>query len=303
MRNIRYHLNSRPWSRPQLLIIINQYITAMNTCIDNSVDLLAFINSEKKSVCNFNFNKIYSYFSKCFIKTLITVHDKMEETDNNYTYAIASSNILFHVFWVLLNYTNNLTVTIFLSERAILLFTEFILMASNPNINKELYYVPNLTDAMNFSYKKTIGPINLDGLNTKHNFKHNSIILFKLVIQAIYHEIHNNSIIMEKLEPYSLYINSSIVKNYKILNTDVIFQLLFETANTIIYSTNTMEGGLIKLKILLELLYECRFDTIPEILLKIKNYSVIIDNYQFNEAEINIKHPYKKTKLYLLLIN
>ena len=102
----------------------------MNACIDNTTDLLAFIDSEKKSACNFNFNKIYSYFSKCFIKTLTTVHDKMKETDNICTYTIASSNILFHVFWVLLNYTNNLTVTIFLSERAILLFTEFILISS-----------------------------------------------------------------------------------------------------------------------------------------------------------------------------
>ena len=227
----------------------------------------------------------------------------MVETDNNYTYTIASSNILFHVFWVLLNYTNNLTVTIFLSERAILLFTEFILMASNPTINKELYYIPNLTDAMNFSYKKTIGPINLDGLNTKNNFKHNSIILFKLIIQSIYHEIHKCSIIMDKLEPYSLYINSSIVKNYKILNNDMIFQLLFETANTIIYSTKTIEGSLIKLKILLELLHECRFDAIQEILSKIREYSLIINKYQFSETELNIKRPYKKTKLYLLLIN
>jgi len=83
----------------------------------------------------------------------------------------------------------------------------------------------------------------------------------------------------------------------------MIFQLLFETANTIIYSTKTIEGSLIKLKILLELLHECRFDAIQEILSKIREYSLIINKYQFSETELNIKRPYKKTKLYLLLIN
>jgi len=271
----------------------------MNACIDNTTDLLAFIDSEKKSACNFNFNKIYSYFSKCFIKTLTTVHDKMKETDNIQIYTIASSNILFHVFWVLLNYTNNLTVTIFLSERAILLFTEFILMASNPNINKDLYYIPNLTDAMNFAYKKTIGPINLNNMNTKNNFKHNSIILFKLIIQSVYQELPNEP---SKLEMYSQYINSSIVKNYKLLNNDTVFHLVFEKVNMIIYSSNTIEEFLLKIKILTELLHEQRFSETEVILEKITKYSLIIDNYQFGETEINIKQSHKKTKLYLLLI-
>ena len=68
---------------------------------------------------------------------------------------ITGSNIMFNVFWTILLYSNNMTLTIFLAERSVLLFTEFILMAYNPFINKDLFYTPNIIDAINFSYKKT----------------------------------------------------------------------------------------------------------------------------------------------------
>ena len=123
--------------------------------IETNKDLLLFINSEKKSFCNINFKTIYKCFINCFIKTLININNKLKSIDNLKLHVTTGSNILFHVFIILLNYSNNITLTIFLSERAILLYTEFILMAKNPNINKELYYIPNLTDAMNFAYKKT----------------------------------------------------------------------------------------------------------------------------------------------------
>ena len=51
---------------------------------------------------------------------------------------------MFNVFWILLLYTNNLTLSIFLSERSILLFTEFVVLSTDPKVNKDLSYIPNI---------------------------------------------------------------------------------------------------------------------------------------------------------------
>ena len=131
--------------------------------LENSNDLLLFINKEKLHFNNLNNYKIYSYFCKCFLKTIIEIDEKFKASNKNST--IIGSNVMFNVFWILLIYSNNLTLSIFLSERAILLFTEFVLLSSDPKVNKDLSYVPNIIDAMNFSYKKTIGPIIINNIS------------------------------------------------------------------------------------------------------------------------------------------
>ena len=79
---------------------------------------------------------------------------KIKKKFDNQKILSTGSNILFNVFICLLNYTNNLTLSIFLAERSVLLFTEFIILSRDPEINKDLYYIPTITDAVNFSYTK-----------------------------------------------------------------------------------------------------------------------------------------------------
>ena len=58
----------------------------------------------------------------------------------------------------MINYTNNVKLTIFLE--AILLYTEFIIMSQDKTLVEEIYFVPNINDAIAFSFKKTIGSDN-----------------------------------------------------------------------------------------------------------------------------------------------
>ena len=152
--------------------------------IENSENLLTFINKEKKQFNNFNYTKTLDLFFRVFLKNIVEMGTKFKKFDNNKTIIITGSNILFNVFIILLNYTNNLTLAIFLSERSVLLYTEFIILSRDPEINKDLYYIPTITDAINFSYKKTIGPLNVETLNFfKDNKIKNSCILLKEIVQ------------------------------------------------------------------------------------------------------------------------
>tara|TARA_B100001758_G_scaffold240634_2_gene246448 strand:- start:417 stop:1049 length:633 start_codon:yes stop_codon:yes gene_type:complete len=47
----------------------------------------------------------------------------------------------------------------FFSERAVLLYSEFIVMSRNPILNNDFNFTPSVNDALQFVYKKTIGPI------------------------------------------------------------------------------------------------------------------------------------------------
>jgi len=188
--------------------------------LENNNDLLKFIENEKKQYNDFNNEKIINLFYKCFYKTLIEIHDKFKHIENYNKTVYIGSNIMFNVFWILLNYTNNLTLTIFLSERAVLLFSEFIILSKDPKINKDLCYVPNLSDAINFAYKKTIGPIEISNLSIdKNNSIKNCCFLIKEIIQTLY--IKNNNISIYKNEIIS--ICDDIYKLHKLLEDDKIF--------------------------------------------------------------------------------
>ena len=64
--------------------------------------------------------------------------------------------LIFHVYWILFSYTYNLKLTMFLSERAILLFTEFIVMSRNPLLNRDMTFIPNINDAISFLIAKQL---------------------------------------------------------------------------------------------------------------------------------------------------
>mgnify|MGYP000660175228 FL=1 len=101
----------------------------MDISIEKNSDLLDFINSEKYTE-DIDINKAYLYFNTCCCKTLIELDKKLKNlNDRCMTEEIIMGAKMFsHVFFVLLSYTNNLKLTIFLAERAILLYTEFIIM-------------------------------------------------------------------------------------------------------------------------------------------------------------------------------
>jgi hypothetical protein len=190
--------------------------------IENSENLLTFINKEKKQFNNFNYTKTLDTFFRIFIKNIIEMNQKLNKIDNRDTIVITGTNILFNIFICLLNYTNNLTLSIFLSERSVLLYSEFIILSRDPEINKDLYYIPTITDAINFSYKKTIGPLNIETLNFyKNNKIKNSCILLKEIIQKIYIQTQCNNDFEQKASD----IYSKIIKTYKHLddkNLDII---------------------------------------------------------------------------------
>ena len=94
-----------------------------------------------------------------YIKAITSSLTKLYTKFKNIDYSIACSESIHSIFWIILNYSNNLKLTMFLCDRAIVLFMEYIELSVN--INENL----NLLEIKLFIYKKSIGPLVLNNNN------------------------------------------------------------------------------------------------------------------------------------------
>ena len=190
------------------------------TSITKKKDLLKFINNEVIETSRIDIDKILKLYSSSINKTVKEINEKFKNIENiDINESIVScTNLIFHIFWNLISYTNNIKLTIFLSDRALLLFTEFITMSRNPILNKDLNILPNINDAISFSYKKTIGPLKLKNNEKSNDFssaKHSAMDI-KLICQKITNDIlnENSENIKNVLENICQFIYKSILKFY-----------------------------------------------------------------------------------------
>merc|ERR1712070_38656 len=102
------------------------------TSIQKKKDLIDFINSEICHNEQININKAFKLFNKCLCKSIVDCYNKFYEISNiDLIYAVnACTNIVYHVYW------------------SVLLYTEFITMSQNPMLSSELKFVPNINDAI-----------------------------------------------------------------------------------------------------------------------------------------------------------
>lgn len=136
-----------------------------NMEFENTIhDILAFIDSEKCSDVELDLKKVYGIFNKCCIKSIVELIKINDSKANIITMGIG---MLYYIFFVILRYTKNLKLTIFLSERAILLYSEFIIQSSEKKKNGDLIFTPSLGDAITFAYKKTIGRLSIKHFEKK----------------------------------------------------------------------------------------------------------------------------------------
>lgn len=215
-------------------------------------DILEFINKEKLKQ-KLNNIEIYDVFCSCAKKIIIKLYSKLtiDLSELNYSKNFIISNgldIFYNIFFILINYTNNIKVTLFLIQRAIILYIEFITISNNRILAKDFYYNPKISDAVVFVYKKTLGDLNISSLKkTNNNFyivkKTCKIILILLYETYIYNNsLEDDNIVMNgilfhfKDLFYKLFNNTN--NNLKIIN--LINDKIVSFINHEIYSNNSI---------------------------------------------------------------
>ena len=187
------------------------------------MELIDFINQEKINK-KINHKKVISYYNKCLVKTLVELDKKFSKLKNKTNSVISGINMIYNIFFILIFYTNNIKLTIFLVERSILLYSEFIIMSQDKSVIDEICFVPNITDAISFSYKKTIGPLKISNLNLKFDISNiNEIfIIIKQILISDYinKKEPNNFTIIESLlsKIFNLIEKQNYILIYKHIN-------------------------------------------------------------------------------------
>ena len=181
----------------------------INYNIENSsVELIQFINKERYTK-KINYKKIFRFFSKCLRKSIIEMNNKFSDLKSINESIISGVNMIYHIYYILIIYSNNIKLTIFLLERAILLYTEFIIMSQDKSVVDEIYFVPNINDAISFSFKKTIGPIiinNIDPLTKNMQFIKNVCV----TLRNIYKMYFKNSYCVDDSNFISINVENNI---------------------------------------------------------------------------------------------
>jgi hypothetical protein len=207
-------------------------------------ELIDFINQEKinKKV---NPKKVLTYFNKCIYNSLIEFIDKLEKDENKYNSIIAGINMIFNIFFIVIFYSNNIKLTIFLVERSILLYTEFIIMSQDKKIIDDICFTPNITDAISFSYKKTIGPLNINKLNIKYNYSYIKDI--SLIIKNVLLHYYTNKNNIKDIEHYLNILEDELFELFnKLDKTNHIFLIKYinnviqNNRNNIFYTIDTL---------------------------------------------------------------
>ena len=261
---------------------------------DKNIELIQFLNQEKLNK-KINIKKIYTFYNKCLIKSIIDLKSKFSNIENKNICIENGINMIYYIFFILIFYTNNIRLTIFLLERSILFYTEFIIMSQDKKLIDQICFVPNINDALFFTYKKTVGPLELCNMKVKNDqlfirdiCKSMNLIYKDIVISgndssSNFNLIHKE-ISIELLNLLSKISKDKVIKIHylinEILNQGYVFKKKIFTIKLFLTLCNNVKT--------LDIDYD---DLLKQITSEVKN----INNHQIQNI--------KEYKIYKLLIN
>ena len=125
--------------------------------LSKETELINFINSKILTKNEIEYSTILYYFVKVMKDSILRSYNRL----NDIIWLQECTIIVFNIFWNIYSYTFNIKLTMFLCERAVLLFNEYIDLAKNTFKENNTEFKINSTDVKLFIYKRTIGPIKL----------------------------------------------------------------------------------------------------------------------------------------------
>lgn len=254
--------------------------------ISDDQELKDFIEKKIKKFKIEDLNNFYTIFSGIILNSIIKTYNNF----NNLNYSLECSNIIYSIYWLLILYSSNIKLTMFLCDRAIILFNEYLkLSKSISNPNEKI----NILDVKLFIIKKTLGPLKI----TENKLKNSKFIvelsfLYKKFITKIFINFINNKF-------YNKINLENFLKKIEIIFLNILYKIT--KLNGILFvikninklelikctSVNKLYANLNQLKINLEIyLYILKYYKIEN---SLKNYK-IYKQYIFYIKDLNINY-------------
>jgi len=137
-------------------------------------DILDFLNSKNKDRSNLGNIEILLLFSKTIKNSLYITYNDLKDLNS----CFICRDLMVHIFWILTQYTSSTKLILFMIDRSILLFNEYLKVSKQYGIDSI-----NITEVKTFIINKTIGPLkkfkikenNYNKLNNISNILNNFI--------------------------------------------------------------------------------------------------------------------------------
>lgn len=174
-------------------------------------ELLEFIDKKVNDVSTVNERKIFFVFIKILCNTLYSSYVKL----SNVQLSLSCSEMIFSIFWIIFKYTLNLKLSMFLCERGVILFVEYINLSSDLEDGVDKI---NMMDVKLFIYKKTLGPLMLgkspcpDVLSNIHHLT----LTMKHFIQSMFVAHASSANINTKLECVCSNLGATVFKMHQV---------------------------------------------------------------------------------------
>ena len=262
--------------------------------LTKETDLLQFINQKKQETIDVSDKKIVTNYCKVISNSILKCYEKVSIDK----YCIICMETINHLFWVLFMYSKNLKLTMFLCDRAILLFNEYIIMTKSNIQSFTDKENEHLTDVKSFVYKKTIGPLTLNSLyfkdkDIKHIIDICNILKISYTNFTIYFLQNNKDTSLDTV-PVLTNILNEIFNNY----SDILLNNITKDNNCILNILEDFQDSDSFMKLTIPMKHSCLLILVRLCILKYNNnnrshfkryYRLIL-----NRVESNKKNSFKK---------
>jgi len=267
---------------------------AAQTTLSKEKDILEFIETKKYTQSKINIIRTYKLCCKIIKNSLLDSYKEIDKED----FSLICCDIVFNIFWILIFHTYNIKLTMFLCERAIVLYNEYITMlktAFSDDIIRAKKIKIKITDVKLFIYNKTIGPLKLLDKRSK-TIKMNQLIIarkacidMKILIQHIFIKeittksddkigiVIDNCISQCMPRMYKLYLNYGDDLLISIINNIIINNPNFFDTNNSAYYINKFK---VYIDILYGLLDKYKNIKVAKEIFSNKYMSIDFDNYK-----------------------
>lgn len=212
------------------------------TLLTKESEIIEFINTKKLDIYSLNdVRKIYIYYIQCITTAFQSSYTRL----NDKYLAKISINMVDTIFWTIYYFTFNIKLTMFLCERSILLYTEYIYFSKNNNISENLFDNEDIDikEASKFVITKTIGPLDIINIKVKKSKKYanrlnvintiqNNCFLIKEINNFIIDNLKNENDLLVKYDEYNNYMKINIMPIIKLNKDNIIFDNALHKINT-----------------------------------------------------------------------
>jgi hypothetical protein len=115
-----------------------------------------------------------------------------------------------NLFWILFNCSSNLQLTLFLTERGRLLYSEFLSMSRTHALMQNAEHFPSIQDGFQFAIKKSIGTLTCsvrddttDYYNNAYSIPFEKISTYRSIYRCIFENINKRYLSHESETPWS----------------------------------------------------------------------------------------------------